>query len=229
MKYTLSLATAFMATLTAAQYAIDPETVDIDDRRYWCSQQETQCPLICLQEANNDASTRSNECTPESLTYSCVCSSGISPNVSEYSQTLPYFICSEWGNQCVSNCGSDNLCASNCRENNPCGAQNPTRVTLTSSEEMTSTVAGQAGSTNNADAEASGDAIFTGFGTSSASETGDGSDGNGDSDSDSPQETEVSAVQDASGAARAVVLGFGQSFGLVTVVGGLLGGFALLL
>lgn len=39
--------------------------------------------------------------------------------------TIPYFVCQEWGNQCVKKCGNNNKCASACREDHPCGALDP--------------------------------------------------------------------------------------------------------
>ena len=45
--------------------------------------------------------------------------------MSEYTLTLPFFVCQEWGNQCVRDCNGDNACASSCREDNPCGASDP--------------------------------------------------------------------------------------------------------
>lgn len=54
------------------------------------------------------------------------------PNVSEFTLTLPYFICQEYGNQCVKAC-SNNQCASDCRENNPCGASAPKKYNTTAS------------------------------------------------------------------------------------------------
>ena len=52
--------------------------------------------------------------------------------MSEYTLTLPYFTCTEWGNQCVKACGNNNQCANSCREDNPCGAQEPRRPNTTS-------------------------------------------------------------------------------------------------
>lgn len=86
---------------------------------------------ICLQTSAHSSITRENDCVAKTLTYSCVCSNGITPNVSQYSLTLPYYICQEWGNQCVTACGQDNSCASACREDHPCGAQNPKTVNST--------------------------------------------------------------------------------------------------
>ncbi|KAJ5875424.1 uncharacterized protein N7473_012771 [Penicillium subrubescens] len=127
----LLLVLASTAALVNSQStsSIDPNSVDIKTRQYWCSAQKSACPLLCLQIASGVP--ESNNCTAETLTYSCVCSNGISPNASEYSQTLPYFICTEANNQCVNAC-SDSACQSRCRTANPCGAQNPPRVNVTS-------------------------------------------------------------------------------------------------
>lgn len=46
--------------------------------------------------------------------------------MSEYTLTLPYHTCTEYGNQCVDACEDhDNECARACREDNLCGAQDP--------------------------------------------------------------------------------------------------------
>lgn len=116
---------ASAVTIASAQYSIDPNSVPISTRDAWCESQIAQCPEICLQTSAHSSITRSNDCVAKTLTYSCVCSNGITPNVSQYSLTLPYYICQEWGNQCVANCGQDNACASACREDHPCGAQDP--------------------------------------------------------------------------------------------------------
>ena len=76
-----------------------------------------------------------NDCDPETLTYGCVCGNGLQPNVSEYSLTIPYFTCTEWGNQCVERCEGDSACASSCRQDHPCGALNPTRENKTKSKD----------------------------------------------------------------------------------------------
>ncbi|KAL5113640.1 hypothetical protein ACEQ8H_008479 [Pleosporales sp. CAS-2024a] len=73
-------------------------------------------------------SDRANDCDADTLLYSCVCETGVSPNITQYSETLPFYICQAWGNQCVLDCGPGaNACANDCRVNHPCGAQNPDR------------------------------------------------------------------------------------------------------
>ncbi|GAB7347419.1 hypothetical protein MBLNU459_g4341t1 [Dothideomycetes sp. NU459] len=209
MRYYASLLfTAAITSLASAQstYYVDPNSVDLTTRESWCNSQTSACPLICLQTSANSADTDANTCDANSLTYSCVCGNGISPNASEYSQTLPYFICTQWGNNCVANCSSDNACASNCRANHPCGAQNPVRVntsTMTSTMSKTASNTGAGQTTNTA-----GQTIYTGFGGSAATS--------------SPSSTSTSK-----GGAAALELG--QAYGLVVVAAGLFGGFALML
>jgi hypothetical protein len=123
-------------------YTIDPDTVPSATRDYWCSQNIAACPLICLQQPGvNSMSTESNDCDSDNLTYNCVCDNGISPNITQYSQTLPYFICQQWGNNCVDNCGGDATCQSACREDHPCGAQQPYKGNTSLPTTMSSTAA----------------------------------------------------------------------------------------
>lgn len=106
----------------------------------------------------------------QTLVYSCVCSNGISPNVSEYSQTMPYYICTENNNRCVNNCASgNNQCASDCRTKNLCGAQNPTRVNTTTTASSTSASATSSSTGSNFNSFGDGDS-----GDSSSSKSGAG-------------------------------------------------------
>ncbi|KAI0193508.1 hypothetical protein F4808DRAFT_357578 [Astrocystis sublimbata] len=161
----LATATLLVASVNAQeQYHIDPSSVPLSLRANWCQTEKSTCPLICKQSPPGGFET--NECDPMALTYGCVCEDGKSPNLSEYSLTLPFFICQEWGTQCVTACGSDATCASDCRQNHPCGAQNPTRANVTSSSSPSATETGMSA-------------------TNSAGEIYNGLDGDGDSDSNS--------------------------------------------
>lgn len=85
--------------------------------------------------------------------------------MSEYSLTLPYYVCQEWGNQCVAGCHNDNICASSCRQDHPCGALNPQRA---NSSTTTSATASSTAS------QTSGQ-VFTGvLGATTSSEPGKG-------------------------------------------------------
>lgn len=159
--YKAAAAAALLLIIGArAQYTIDPNSVPIGTRDTWCTSQTSTCPLLCLQLPGSSSTTSSNTCDATTLTYSCICGNGLSPNASEYSQTLPYYICTEWGQQCVAGCGTDNSCQSACVQNHPCGAQNPTRVNVTSSSSaLTATATSSAG------------IIYNGFGGSAATTT----------------------------------------------------------
>jgi hypothetical protein len=127
----LAAATFGLAFAQAKDYPIDLDNIDETTRNRWCDDQMTTCPYICDQVA--DRTTQKNECWPENLTYSCICGDGKPANDTEYSLTLPYYKCTQYGIECVAACpAEDNQCKSDCRENNPCGATSPQRVNATS-------------------------------------------------------------------------------------------------
>ncbi|KAK2810163.1 hypothetical protein FQN50_003133 [Emmonsiellopsis sp. PD_5] len=159
---TVLLALSSVASFASAQ-SIDPESVPEATRAAWCNDQETSCPLLCMQLKGADGEPIENDCDEDTLAYSCVCSNNQSPNATEYSQTIPYYICTEANNQCVNNCNGDSTCQTACREDNPCGAQSPKRVTVTAT---TKTAAATGTSTAT-------DVVYTGLGEGSASGGGD--------------------------------------------------------
>lgn len=128
-KTTILAVATLLGSVVKGQYSIDPDTVSLSTRISWCSSELASCKGICQQIDTGNANT--NICDPYQLTYNCICGNGASPNLTEYSLTLPYFICTEWGNQCVTKCGQDNSCSDKCRSDHLCGAQNPTRVNTT--------------------------------------------------------------------------------------------------
>ncbi|KAK0747774.1 hypothetical protein B0T21DRAFT_343514 [Apiosordaria backusii] len=117
------------AVTVSADYWIDPDTVPLSARKAWCNDQRSTCPTICRQTSVGQPLV--NDCDADTLTYGCLCSDNKQPNMSEYTLTLPYHVCTAWGTQCVKDCGTNNLCSAACREEHPCGAQSPTRVNET--------------------------------------------------------------------------------------------------
>ncbi|KFZ11483.1 hypothetical protein V501_04742 [Pseudogymnoascus sp. VKM F-4519 (FW-2642)] len=124
---------AALAVAVAAQeqYYIAPSSVLLTTREVWCNDQTSTCPLLCTQYPGGSMTTAANDCDPETLTYNCTCGNGISPNMTEYSLTIPFHICIEWGQQCVAGCGGVNTCQAACTEDHPCGAQDPSRGNAT--------------------------------------------------------------------------------------------------
>ncbi|KAL4784702.1 hypothetical protein BJX76DRAFT_326516 [Aspergillus varians] len=131
------LAMASMAGLAHCQNTttttVDIQDIDLATRSQWCLAQTSSCPLLCLQLPGASENPTSNDCDDDTLAYSCVCDNGIAPNASEYSQTIPYFLCTEQNNECVAACtDNQSSCQEKCRTSNPCGAQSPKRANTTS-------------------------------------------------------------------------------------------------
>jgi len=120
----LAVAAALVASVSA-DYYISPDSVSLSLRQAWCRSERSTCPIICQQTP--PFTTLTNTCDPETLTYGCVCGDGLQPNVSEYSLTLPFFVCQEWGNQCVKACGMN---ANKCRSPSPAMVAAPDRDPL---------------------------------------------------------------------------------------------------
>jgi len=194
----------------AASQSIDPNTVPLSTRDAWCTSQITACPLLCLQiPGESSAATESNTCDPTTLDYSCVCANGLSPNASQYSQTVPYFICTQYNTNCVNSCNGDSTCQSACTQDHPCGAQNPTRVNTSTISTMTATSTSGGGASAVSTA-AGGSTVYSGFGGATATSTASSGNSGG-----------------TSGAA-AMFLSLGHSYGVVAVAAGILAGFSLL-
>jgi hypothetical protein len=175
--------------------------VPLSLRKVWCQNEIETCPMICGQTSKGD--TKVNECNPKTLTYGCICGDGKQPNVSEYSLTLPFYVCQEWGNQCVTDCAGSASCASDCRENNPCGAEDPKKYNTTSTATGTGAVKATASATDDANT------VYT---DTPGSE-------NNDDDSDSAETTKSNG---------AAVIEVGRTWGLTIVLSTMFAGFAML-
>jgi len=193
---------AGLVSFTLAQ-SIDPNSVDEATKEKWCQDQQSSCPLLCLQLPGTSKTPKSNFCTPSTLTFTCVCSNGQSPNASQYSQTIPYYECTQAATDCVNNCAQgDSSCQSACRSDHPCGAQDPVRVNTSTISSMTATTTGAA-----SDSTATGSNTFTGFGGSPTNPSKTG----------------------AAPKVQALALGFGRTYGLAMVLAGVMGGFMVML
>ncbi|KAI0007616.1 hypothetical protein F4779DRAFT_496714 [Xylariaceae sp. FL0662B] len=160
LRFILATASLFVSSIRA-DYVIDPDSVSLTVRDKWCQDEKATCPLICQQTP--PGTTLINTCDPEQLTYGCLCGDNKQPNVSEYSLTLPYYVCQEWGTQCVAGCGQDNQCAASCQQDHPCGALNPQGPNKTSSTIPSATASGTQSSDPNA--------VYTGLGGSDSSDS----------------------------------------------------------
>ncbi|KAK0123245.1 hypothetical protein ONS96_010244 [Cadophora gregata f. sp. sojae] len=207
----LAAALFSMTVNSQAIYTIDPDSVSLPTRQGWCSSQTTACPLLCLQLSGESSTTAANDCDPEVLSYQCVCGNGLSPNASEYSQTLPFFECQEYGNQCVAACNGNTPCQSACRDDHPCGAQNPTRVNITSSASSSTTNA-PAGATTGA----GGEVVYNGLGGDAGTTT-------------AASGAQATGTDDTKKNGSQMALDVGRSYSFAVVFAGLFAGFALVM
>jgi len=209
-------AAIFFSVRAQYTYQIDPNSVPLSTRQTWCNSQLASCPLLCLQLQGSSSTTLDNTCDPTTLNYDCTCGNGQAPSAANYSQTIPYFECTEYGTQCVAACpSSDSACQTACRVDHPCGAQDPVRVNSTTSSSMASTTAPSTASNNNAGSTTGSGAgpVFTGLGGGSTTQSSSGS---------SPSQGSKS-----SGAQAALDLA--RSYSLAIVFTGLFAGFALVM
>jgi len=130
--------TTLLSVNAQTYYATNPSDLDLGTKQIWCSNQMSSCTLLCLDQMSGGGFT--NDCDPETLSFNCICADNTVPNATEYSQTIPYFLCSYSIENCVQNCGQyDPTCAQLCKTGKTCGATNPTRVKSSSGSATTST------------------------------------------------------------------------------------------
>ncbi|KLU88102.1 hypothetical protein MAPG_07089 [Magnaporthiopsis poae ATCC 64411] len=120
------LAAAAIVVGVQADYPIQASSVPLSTRNAWCTNQKSQCPPICLDMAPASGWPIKNTCEAATLNYECVCGNNASPNLTEYSLTIPYYKCVQYQENCVTNCGlANNACSDTCRKDIKCGASSP--------------------------------------------------------------------------------------------------------
>ncbi|KIM97951.1 hypothetical protein OIDMADRAFT_128864 [Oidiodendron maius Zn] len=194
------VATAILAIGAQAQltYEIDPNSVPLGTRENWCTSQKASCPLLCLQLQGASSSTIANTCDPTTLDYQCTCGNGQAPSAANYSQTIPYFECTTYGDQCVAACGAhDSACQTACRVDNPCGAQSPSLVNSTTTTSSSPSTSASSADSTDTSASTTGAGSSSGSGASSPTETG--------SKSTSSQGSAMSTLDGARGYSFALV------------------------
>lgn len=101
------------------------------------------------------------------LEFECVCANGETPNVSEYEETLPFYICQRWIPECLNQAQQDVEAEQEC-VNVDCGTKNPNKqvddgsddestATETETDVVTSTDVAQADSDEDSDEDSDAD------------------------------------------------------------------------
>lgn len=144
------LALSALTAVSAQNFTIDPNEVDLTTRASWCSGEFSTCDTLC----DNDASE--NRCEPSTLVYSCICASnGSAPGLEYYSQSLPSFICQQAFSDCnlanAGNAAGQRNCTTTIKDK--CGTldiANYTATPSTTSAAASSSATGQTSSTASA-------------------------------------------------------------------------------
>lgn len=69
LKFSVLAVAAALFSAVRADYYIDPDSVSLSTRDYWCSSEISTCPLICEQTAPYN--TLTNTCDPVSHRLAC--------------------------------------------------------------------------------------------------------------------------------------------------------------
>ncbi|KAK3694048.1 hypothetical protein B0T22DRAFT_59657 [Podospora appendiculata] len=147
MRQNIFLAALSAVTVVAAQnFTIPQGSVDPTTLNQWCSAQMDTCNTLC---SNNWAS---NTCDTTTFGYNCKCSDGSTPDLAEYTQTMPTFICNKAYEICNTAHVGDKKGQDNCTTSikEKCGTKQPkdfvASAPTTSSSAPSSTATGAAAS-----------------------------------------------------------------------------------
>ncbi|CZT18236.1 uncharacterized protein RCC_04081 [Ramularia collo-cygni] len=76
---------------------IDPNVVDSSLRSAWCTGQQNNCPKVC----GGQVAAGGNKCEDTTLDWTCTCSDGSTPNITDYAEMIPSYVCERWIDLCV--------------------------------------------------------------------------------------------------------------------------------
>ncbi|KAK4546043.1 hypothetical protein LTR36_002180 [Oleoguttula mirabilis] len=167
----LIAATALTGLVSAQNYStsgaltIDPSGVLYDTRLAWCRAETNSCPQICGGQASP------NTCDATTLNYTCTCTSGTTPNISSYDQTIPSFVCAQWIINCVDAHPNDLEGITACRSV-VCGTKNASSGESSSSTSSASATATLSSTSSAASASATGSSTASSSSASASSSSG---------------------------------------------------------
>ncbi|PWW73320.1 hypothetical protein C7212DRAFT_332226 [Tuber magnatum] len=134
--FTAFIAVCSILSVSAQTYPpLNVSAIPEADRTQWCRAQTAACPLLC---GDQDKTAAQNKCYPDNLHFVCTCNDGTTPNLTEYSQTIPYFRCQAEVKGCSDACTGNSKCQSECAANRPCGATDPQRLNTSTITSTTS-------------------------------------------------------------------------------------------
>ncbi|KAK6197269.1 hypothetical protein LQW54_010788 [Pestalotiopsis sp. IQ-011] len=135
--FVTKVAVAALSALTLVSagnstFSIDPDSVTLATRATWCTSEKNVCGQIC--------STSANTCDVDTLDYTCTCTDGSSPDLNEYTDSMPYHICETAFANCISANAGDATGQENCTTtiSDECGTKVAGSTTTTSAASSSS-------------------------------------------------------------------------------------------
>ncbi|RVD83231.1 uncharacterized protein DFL_007627 [Arthrobotrys flagrans] len=148
----IAVASLASSSLAAAQdgvgignQTIIPSSVDLNTRNGWCRSEKDTCTTLCSKNWST------NDCDQNTLEFACVCADGSEPDLVNYRNTLPFFVCQEYIAQCVAGNATEPTLQNICRNTNTCGNLDPADFVPTTTVRTTSapsTTGSSSGGTN---------------------------------------------------------------------------------
>jgi hypothetical protein len=118
----VALSALGVVSAQSQNFTISPDSVEIATRASWCTAQQNNCDTIC-------GAASANSCDPGTLDYKCTCAGGTTPDLAEYKNTMPFYICQEAADQCnlqkVGDKSGQDACTANIRDK--CGKKTPSK------------------------------------------------------------------------------------------------------
>ncbi|KAJ5902356.1 hypothetical protein N7495_002884 [Penicillium taxi] len=108
--------------------------IDPQELTSWCLGERNVCPSVC------QGSTKQNSCDPSTLNFDCVCSDGTAPDMSQYMQSIPFYVCEASFGQCIDSHPNDAMGQEACKKASSCGTKNASATETTSSSTATATL-----------------------------------------------------------------------------------------
>ncbi|KAK3354616.1 hypothetical protein B0H65DRAFT_19133 [Neurospora tetraspora] len=124
-----ALTAAVAAQSSNSNLTVPVDSVDPNTRNQWCVAQYNTCKILC------GMSVSSNDCDITTLKYDCTCSSGDSPALEDYTQTVPTFMCQTAYSTCITNHANDAMGQDKCKADifDKCGTQDPNKAVIKTS------------------------------------------------------------------------------------------------
>ncbi|KAI0910760.1 hypothetical protein F4823DRAFT_346154 [Ustulina deusta] len=118
----LALSTLSLVSAQAnsnSTFTINPSEVTPLEQSNWCNAQQNSCNTLCGTVLRND-------CDPSTLDFSCECVGGTYPDMNEFENTIPWFVCTKLQDDCTADNAGNAAGQKNCTATfgDKCGTEN---------------------------------------------------------------------------------------------------------